>query len=71
MRIYYFGSYTTVYGGLGPGLILLLRIYLSSAALLIGSELNAVVENEAADQGAPDAKKSGERAPREAARADP
>jgi membrane protein len=67
LRIYlaYFDSYTTIYGGLGAVLILLLWIYLSSAALLIGGELNSEIENAAADKGAPDAKHAGEKAPGE------
>jgi membrane protein len=69
LRLYleYFDSYTTVYGGLGAVLILLLWIYLSSAALLIGGELNSEIENAAAGQGASDAKQAGEKAPGEGA----
>lgn len=69
LRVYlhYFPSYGAVYGTLGALLILLLWLYLSSAALLIGGELNSAIENEAAHQGAPDAKEAGERAPGEPA----
>jgi membrane protein len=69
LRLYlrYFRSYSTVYGALGAVLILLLWLYASSAALLIGGELNSEIENAAARRGAPDAKRPGERAPREAA----
>ena len=65
LRLYleYFDSYTTIYGGLGAVLILLLWIYLSSAALLIGGELNSEIENAAAKKGATDAKQAGEKAP--------
>jgi membrane protein len=65
LRLYleYFDTYTTVYGGLGAVLILLLWIYLSGAALLIGGELNSEIENAAASQGATDAKQAGEKAP--------
>ena len=65
LRIYlhYFPSYGAVYGTLGALLILLLWLYLSSAALLIGGELNSAIENEAAHLGAPHARRSGERVP--------
>jgi membrane protein len=67
LRVYlhYFPSYGTVYGTLGALLLLLLWLYLSSAALLIGGELNSAIENAAARMGAPDAKQAGEVAPGE------
>ena len=69
LRIYlhYFNAYSTVYGSLGAVLILLLWLYLSSAALLIGGELNSEIENAAARGGAPDAKRAGEKAPHQRA----
>ena len=68
--IHYFPSYGTVYGTLGALLLLLLWLYLSSAALLIGGELNSAIENAAARQGAPQAKQAGEVAPGERAMPD-
>ena len=67
LRVYlhYFPTYGAVYGTLGALLILLLWLYLSSAALLIGGELNSAIENEAADLGVPHARHAGERAPGE------
>lgn len=65
LRIYFhfFNSYATVYGAMGAALILLLWLYLSSAALLIGGEFNSEIENAAASNGAPDAKRPGEKEP--------
>lgn len=59
--IHYFPSYGTVYGTLGALLLLLLWLYLSSAALLIGGELNSAIENEAARLGAPNARSTTQR----------
>ena len=67
LYLHYFDTYSTVYGTLGAVLILLLWIYLASAALLIGGELNSEIENAAAKTGAPDAKRPGEKAPSKAA----
>ena len=69
LRIYlrYFQTYATVYGTLGAVLILLLWIYLASAALLIGGEINSEIENAAARSGAPDAKRPGQKEPSRAA----
>lgn len=59
-----FSSYSTVYGALGAVLILLLWLYVSSIALLVGGEVNSEIENEAARNGAADAKLAGEKSPR-------
>jgi membrane protein len=65
LRLYlrWFPAYGVVYGSMGAVLVLLLWLYLSSAAVLIGGELNAEIENSAAAHGAPDAKRAGEKAP--------
>jgi membrane protein len=60
-----FSSYT-VYGTVGSALVLLLWLYLSSAALLIGGEVNSEIENAAAENGDREAKHAGERSPNEA-----
>jgi membrane protein len=69
LRVYlnYFTSYNSVYGALGAVLVLLLWIYVSSSVLLIGGEINSEIENAAAKEGVRDAKRPGERAPREPA----
>ncbi|MNO97307.1 hypothetical protein D3C76_890100 [compost metagenome] len=40
-----FADYNAMYGGIGAIIVLLLYFYLSSAVLLIGAELNAVIEH--------------------------
>lgn len=40
-----FGNYNAMYGSIGAVIILLLYFYLSSAVLLFGAELNAVIEH--------------------------
>ena len=43
-----FGNYNTTYGSLGAVVILLLWLWLSAYALLIGAELNAELERQTA-----------------------
>ncbi len=62
-RLYlnYFNSYSKTYGSLGAVIILMLWFYFTGAAILIGGEVNSDIEAEAARQGAPEAKKEGEK----------
>ena len=61
--LHFFDSYSTTYGSLGAVIILMLWLYLTGVAILIGSEINSEIENAAAKAGAPDAKERGEKSP--------
>ena len=63
--LHYFNSYNATYGSLGAVIILMLWLYFTGAAVLIGGELNSEIENAAAKQGDPEAKEKGEKAPDE------
>jgi membrane protein len=66
-RIYlqFFDSYSATYGSLGAVIVLMLWLYFTGAAVLIGGEINSEIENAAAEQGAPEAKERGEKSPQE------
>jgi membrane protein len=66
-RVYlnFFDSYSATYGSLGAVIILMLWLYFTGTAVLIGGEINSEIENAAAKQGEPDAKEKGEKAPQE------
>ena len=66
-RVYlnFFDSYSATYGSLGAVIILMLWLYFTGTAVLIGGEINSEIENAAAQQGEPDAKEKGEKAPNE------
>lgn len=66
-RIYlsYFNSYSATYGSLGALIILLLWLYFTGLAILVGGEINSEIENAAAKAGEPEAKEKGEKAPGE------
>ena len=61
--LHFFDSYSTTYGSLGAVIVLMLWLYLTGVAILIGSEINSEIENAAAEAGAPDAKERGEKSP--------
>jgi membrane protein len=67
LRFYlkFFDTYTAAYGSLGALMILMVWFYLFGLAILVGGEVNSVLENAAAQAGAPDAKLAGEKAPSE------
>ena len=64
-RVYlnFFDSYSATYGSLGAVIILMLWLYFTGTAVLIGGEINSEIEHAAAQQGEPDAKGKGEKAP--------
>lgn len=48
LRLYvrYLGGYNAIYGSIGGVILLLLWLYLSGVALLVGAEIDAAVERE-------------------------
>lgn len=63
--LHFFNSYSATYGSIGAVIILMLWLYFTGAAVLIGGEINSEIENAAAKQGEPEAKEKGEKAPDE------
>ena len=61
--LHFFDSYSATYGSLGAVIVLLLWFYLTGASVLMGAELNSVIEDAAAQEGEPDAKLKGEKEP--------
>jgi membrane protein len=56
-----FANYNATYGSIGGVILLMLWLYLSGMALLLGAEVNSEIEHAAARRGAPDAKLAGAR----------
>lgn len=62
--LHFFDSYSKTYGSLGAVIVLMLWLYATGLAVLIGGEVNSEVENAAAERGAADAKRKGAKSPR-------
>jgi membrane protein len=62
-RVYlrFFNSYSKSYGSLGAVIVLLLWLYITALAILVGGEINSEIENAAAKRGHPEAKEAGEK----------
>ncbi|MFN2511713.1 MAG: YihY/virulence factor BrkB family protein [Pyrinomonadaceae bacterium] len=60
-----YNTYNVVYGSLGAVIILMLWFYLTGVTILIGGEVNAIIEQAAARAGDPEAKAPGEKLPDE------
>jgi membrane protein len=65
LYLHYFDSYSKTYGSIGAVIVLMLWLYLTGAAILVGGEVNSEIENVAAEHGAADAKEKGEKAPQD------
>ena len=61
----FYNTYSVVYGSLGAVIILLLWFYLTGVTILIGGEVNAIIEQAAARAGDLEAKAAGEKSPDE------
>lgn len=61
--LHFFDRYSATYGSLGAVIVLLIWFYWTGAAILMGAEINSVLEDAAAEGGEPDAKLKGEKEP--------
>jgi membrane protein len=59
--LHYFNSYGRTYGSLGAVIALLIWLYVTGFAFLLGGKVNAEIEHAAAEHGHPEAKAPGER----------
>ena len=59
--LHFFNSYSKTYGSLGAAMILLIWLFITGFAFLVGGEVNAQIEHAAALRGHPEAKAPGEK----------
>jgi membrane protein len=59
--LHFFNTYSKTYGSLGAVMILLMWLFVTGFAFLIGGEINAKIEHAAARHGHPEAKAPGEK----------
>jgi membrane protein len=59
--LHFFNSYSRTYGSLGAVMILMMWLYVTGFAFLLGGEINAKIEHAAAKRGHPEAKAPGEK----------
>jgi len=59
--LHFFNTYSKTYGSLGAAIVLLLWLYISGMAIMVGGEINSEIENAAAERGHPEAKAPGEK----------
>lgn len=59
----HFDSYSSTYGSLGAVIVLMIWLYVSGIAFLLGAEINTEIEHAAAEHGDKEAKARGEIAP--------
>jgi membrane protein len=59
--LHFFDSFSKTYGSLGAVIVLLLWLYISGLAIMVGGEINSEIENAAAKRGHPEAKEPGEK----------
>lgn len=59
--LHFFNTYSRTYGSLGAVMILLMWLYVTGFAFLLGGEINAQIEHAAAKRGHPEAKAPGEK----------
>ena len=64
LRLYvgHFANYSATYGSIGGVILLMLWLYLTGLAILVGAEINAEIEHAAAERGEVTAKARGEQA---------
>jgi membrane protein len=59
--LHFFNTYSRTYGSLGAVMILLMWLYVTGFAFLLGGEINAQIEHAASRRGHPEAKAPGEK----------
>jgi membrane protein len=59
--LHFFNSYNKTYGSLGAAIILMVWLYVTAFAFLVGGGINAAIEHAAAQHGHPEAKAPGEK----------